>query len=104
MAKALIDHGGIEYIQIDAGRIGGITAAKAVADYAVLRGVTYVNHTFTTSLALSASLQPYAGLREHTICEFPFEPKPLAETLTPGTAAAGCAGGDCGADDAGGSG
>ena len=82
MAKALIDHGGIEYIQIDAGRIGGITAAKAVADYAVLRGVTYVNHTFTTSLALSASLQPYAGLREHTICEFPFEPKPLAETLT----------------------
>ena len=44
--------------------------------------MTYVNHTFTTSLALSASLQPYAGLREHTICEFPFEPKPLAETLT----------------------
>ena len=26
------------------------------------RGVTFVNHTFTTHLALSASLQPFAGL------------------------------------------
>ena len=27
--------------------------------------------------ALSASLQPYAGLAEHTICEYPFAPKAL---------------------------
>jgi L-alanine-DL-glutamate epimerase-like enolase superfamily enzyme len=44
--------------------------------------VTYVNHTFTSHLALSASLQPYAGLAEHTICEYPFAPKSLAWDLS----------------------
>ena len=44
--------------------------------------MTFVNHTFTSHLALSASLQPYAGLRSHEICEYPFAPKPLARELT----------------------
>jgi L-alanine-DL-glutamate epimerase-like enolase superfamily enzyme len=44
--------------------------------------VTYVNHTFTSHLALSASLQPYAGLADHRICEFPAAPKPLALEFT----------------------
>ena len=34
MARHMIDHGGVGFIQIDAGRIGGITPAKRVADYA----------------------------------------------------------------------
>ena len=42
------------------------------------RGVTYVNHTFTSHLALCASLQPYAGLEDHVICEYPFAPKSVA--------------------------
>ena len=62
MARHLIDYGGIGFVQIDCGRIGGIGPAKQVADHAVARGVTYVNHTFTSHLALSASLQPFAGL------------------------------------------
>ena len=66
------------YIQIDCGRIGGIGPAKQVADYAAARGVTYVNHTFTSHLALCASLQPYAGLENHVICEYPFAPKSVA--------------------------
>lgn len=78
MAKQLIDYGGIGYVQIDCGRIGGIGPSKAVADYAVAKGVTFVNHTFTSHLALSASLQPYAGLGDHEICEYPAMPKPLA--------------------------
>lgn len=78
MAKHLIDFGGVGFVQIDCGRIGGIGPAKIVADYAVGKGVTYVNHTFTTHLALSASLQPYAGLADHKICEYPAMPKPLA--------------------------
>jgi L-alanine-DL-glutamate epimerase-like enolase superfamily enzyme len=40
-----------------------------------------VNHTFTSHLALSASLQPFAGLREHELCEFPFAPKPLSQDM-----------------------
>jgi len=82
MARHLIDYGGIGYVQIDCGRIGGIGPAKQVADHALAKGVTYVNHTFTSHLALSASLQPFAGLREHTICEYPAAPKALAVELT----------------------
>ena len=82
MARHLVDYGQVGFIQIDTGRIGGIGPAKQVADYAVSRGVAFVNHTFTSHLALSASLQPYAGLHEHEICEYPFAPKPLAIELT----------------------
>jgi L-alanine-DL-glutamate epimerase-like enolase superfamily enzyme len=82
MARHLIDYGGVGYVQIDCGRIGGIGPAKRIADYAVAKAVTYVNHTFTSHLALSASLQPYAGLPDHRICEFPAAPKPLALEFT----------------------
>jgi L-alanine-DL-glutamate epimerase-like enolase superfamily enzyme len=82
MAQQLIDYGKVGFIQIDCGRIGGIGPAKVVADYAAARGVTYVNHTFTSHLALSASLQPYAGLRDHRICEYPAAPKQLAPAIT----------------------
>ena len=82
MARHMIDHAAVGYIQIDAGRIGGLTVAKRVADYAAAKGVTYVNHTFTSHLALSASIQPYAGLERDVICEYPVELKPLAVELT----------------------
>lgn len=82
MATNLIDYGKVSYVQVDTGRIGGIGHAKAVADHAAARGVTYVNHTFTTHLALSASLQPYAGLADHRICEYPVEPSALARDIT----------------------
>lgn len=82
MAKHLIDYGKVSFIQIDTGRIGGIGPARRVADYAQSKSVTFVNHTFTSHLALSASLQPYAGLQEDEICEYPFTPKPLAVEIT----------------------
>jgi len=78
MARQLIDYGKVSYIQIDCGRIGGIGPAKEVADYASARGVTYVNHTFTSHLALCASIQPFAGLQKDVICEYPFAPKSVA--------------------------
>ena len=82
MAQHLIDYGRVGYIQVDCGRIGGIGPAKRVADYAASKAVSFVNHTFTSHLALSASLQPYAGMRSDEICEYPFAPKPLARELT----------------------
>jgi len=82
MALHLIDHGGVRFIQIDCGRIGGLGPARDVADHAAARGVTYVNHTFTSNLALSASLQPYAGLESHRICEYPTGLSALARELT----------------------
>jgi len=82
MAEQMLQYAGLGYIQIDAGRIGGISVAKRIADAAERRGVTYVNHTFTSHLALSASLQPFAGLKDHVICEYPVEPKQLALDIT----------------------
>ena len=82
MAKHMIDYAAIGYVQIDAGRIGGITPAKQVADYARAKGVTYVNHTFTSHLALSASIQPFAGIEADEICEYPVAPKSLAYEAT----------------------
>ncbi len=82
MARTMIDHGGLGYVQIDAGRIGGIAPARRVADYARANGVVYVNHTFTSHLSLSASLQPYAGDAADAICEYPVELKPLAWEIT----------------------
>jgi L-alanine-DL-glutamate epimerase-like enolase superfamily enzyme len=81
-AQHLIDHGGIGFAQIDTGRIGGIGPATAVARYAAARGVQFVNHTFTSHLALSASLQPFAGSQTDPICEYPVEAKALALDLT----------------------
>ena len=81
MAYHLIDYGRVGFIQIDTGRIGGITPALQVVDYARQHGVQYVNHTFTTALALSASLQPFVGIEQFDLCEFPFESSALAQDL-----------------------
>jgi L-alanine-DL-glutamate epimerase-like enolase superfamily enzyme len=81
-ADLMLQYAGLSFIQIDAGRIGGITMAKKVADATRSNNIRYVNHTFTSNLALSASLQPYAGIEEAGICEYPVELKPLARDLT----------------------
>ena len=81
MARHLMDLGHVKFIQIDCGRIGGIGPAFEVAELAAARGVTYVNHTFTTHLALSASLQPYAGMAGDRICEYPAAPSALAQAV-----------------------
>ena len=81
IARHLMDFGQVKFIQIDCGRIGGIGPAFEVAEMARQRGVTYVNHTFTTHLALSASLQPYAGMKSDRICEYPAAPSALADAV-----------------------
>ena len=81
-AVNMIDYGALGFLQIDTGRIGGITPAHELARYAEAKGVTFVNHTFTTFLALSASIQPYAGLEAHELCEYPAEATELSRTLT----------------------
>jgi L-alanine-DL-glutamate epimerase-like enolase superfamily enzyme len=82
MAENLMRFGRIGVVQIDAGRVGGIGDAARVADLADRTGVQFVNHTFTSHLALSASLQPYVSLPDHTLCEYPMEARALATRLT----------------------
>ncbi|WP_368498219.1 mandelate racemase/muconate lactonizing enzyme family protein [Herbiconiux sp. A18JL235] len=81
-AISMIDDAGVDYVQVDAGRVGGITEAFRVASYAARAGVSYINHTFTTHLALSASLQPFAFDANSGWCEYPLMPSSLAQALT----------------------
>ena len=81
-AKQLIDYGLVDFIQIDAGYVGGIGNAYKVAQYASSKGIKYVNHTFTSQSALSSSLQAYAGVAQSDISEYPMEPKSLCQELT----------------------
>ena len=82
LARALIDHAGTNFVQIDAGRVGGISAARESCRHAEAKGIQFDNHTFTSMLALSASVQAYAGLEAFDLCEYPADPKPLARTVT----------------------
>jgi L-alanine-DL-glutamate epimerase-like enolase superfamily enzyme len=80
-ARNMVDYAYLGFLQIDAGRIGGITPAKQAADYAHQCGVQFVNHTFTSHLALSASMQPFAGFASDHLCEYPFAPSELARAF-----------------------
>ena len=82
MAQQMIDYAGIGFVQVDAGRVGGITAAKRVFDHAQAKGVTFINHTFSSHLALSASIQPYAGAAAHALCEYPGQLTSLGYEMT----------------------
>jgi L-alanine-DL-glutamate epimerase-like enolase superfamily enzyme len=82
LARNLIRHAGIGFVQIDTGRVGGIGPSARIAAFAEAAGVTFVNHTFTSHLALSASLQAFAGMPDHVICEYPAAPKQLAVDIT----------------------
>ncbi|MBS3647619.1 mandelate racemase/muconate lactonizing enzyme family protein [Pseudaminobacter sp. 19-2017] len=77
-ARHLFDIGGVGVIQIDCGRVGGIGAARDIARYVDRRGGQYVNHTYTSHLALSASLHAYAGLERQDLCEYPMDPSSLS--------------------------
>jgi L-alanine-DL-glutamate epimerase-like enolase superfamily enzyme len=81
MARHMIDHAGLKFVQIDAGRMG-ISEARRVALYARSCRVQYVNHTFNSHIALSASLQPFADDARSNLAEFPVEAKAVAREVT----------------------
>ena len=81
-AEDLLQNGGVSYVQIDVGRIGGITPAHRVRKLAEELGVMYVNHTFKSHLTVAASIHVFAAVRDHFILEYPAEPSPLSGNLT----------------------
>ena len=81
-AKNMIRFGKVKFIQIDAGIAGGIIAGKEICNFAEGNNIQYVNHTFTSHLQLSASMQPYANSTQSFFAEFPQQLKSLAWDLT----------------------
>jgi len=77
-AMQLLEIANLGVIQVDCGRIGGIGTATEIARYADRTGAFYVNHTYTSHLALSAALQCYAGLQRHDLCEYPMDRSSLS--------------------------
>lgn len=73
--------GADRFIEMDTGRIGGITAAKQVADQAATLGMTYLNRTLTSGRALASSLVSFAGIEDHVVCEYRVEAKSLAREI-----------------------
>ncbi|HYW00345.1 MAG TPA: mandelate racemase/muconate lactonizing enzyme family protein [Candidatus Acidoferrum sp.] len=53
----LIDRGHIDVAQPDIGRVGGITEAKRVTEYAALRGRLMTPHCWKTGIGIAASAQ-----------------------------------------------
>jgi len=84
-AENYIDQGGLSFVQIDAGRIGGITVARKVAERAAAKGITYVNHTFKSRLSVAAALHAFADLESFRHLEYPNAGSALSEGLASGT-------------------
>jgi L-alanine-DL-glutamate epimerase-like enolase superfamily enzyme len=75
-------NGGIDFVQIDVGRTGGITICDRICKRAQELGIQYVNHTFKSHLQLAASLHVFAGVPEFDLMEYPAGDSPLILGLT----------------------
>ncbi len=82
MAADLIIHGGVQFVQIDVGRIGGMTTAFQVRQLAEQHRIQYVNHTFKSHLSLAASLHVFATNPDFNLLEYPAAGSPLSQRLT----------------------
>jgi L-alanine-DL-glutamate epimerase-like enolase superfamily enzyme len=80
-AEDLLENGGLSFIQIDAGRIGGLDAAHRVRRLAEERGAVYVNHTFKSHLSLAAALHVFAAVERFPFLEYPAGGSELSEGL-----------------------
>ena len=74
----------MKFIQIDAGRIGGITPAREICEHGAERGVTYVNHTFKSRLSLAAALHVFADAQSFKYLEYPAAGSRMAFDLVEG--------------------
>lgn len=81
MAEDIIVNGGIDYVQIDAGRIGGIYPSFQVRLLAEQNGIQYVNHTFKSHLSLAAALHVFATNPDFNLLEYPAAGSELSQRI-----------------------
>ena len=81
MAEDLIVHGGVDFVQIDAGRIGGIAPAFQVRQLVEQHGIQYVNHTFKSHLSLAAALHVFVTNPDFDLLEYPAAGSELSQCL-----------------------
>ncbi|MGD0424514.1 MAG: mandelate racemase/muconate lactonizing enzyme family protein [Candidatus Bathyarchaeia archaeon] len=66
----LIDRGHIDIAQPDIGRVGGITEAKRVAEYAAIRNRRIIPHCWKTGIGIAASVHLAAASPNASFIEF----------------------------------
>lgn len=81
-ADDLMVNGGLDFVQIDVGRTGGITVCDQICRRAQELSIQYVNHTFKSHLQLAASLHVFAGVEPFDLMEYPAGPSPLIRGIT----------------------
>jgi len=80
-AEDLLVNGKVSFLQIDPGRIGGVTPAWAALQLARRHGTTFVNHTFKSHLSLAAAMAVQAGEPSAPWIEYCQSASPLVERL-----------------------
>ena len=76
-ADDMMTNAGLDFAQIDVGRIGGITPADRVCRRAQELGIQYINHTFKSHLTVAASIHVFAGVESFDLVEYPAGDSPL---------------------------
>jgi L-alanine-DL-glutamate epimerase-like enolase superfamily enzyme len=69
--KDFIENGKAEVIQIDQGRIGGLTSTYQVRQLCAKHGRVFVNHSFKSHLSIAAALHAMATDENSEVMEFP---------------------------------
>ena len=74
-------NGGASFVQIDQGRIGGLTSAYKVRQLCEQHGKQYVNHSFKSHLSMAAALHVIATSQDFDLMEFPQSETVLSANL-----------------------
>lgn len=80
-AEDLLVNGRVSYLQIDPGRIGGITPAFEALQLAKRHGATFVNHTYKSHVSLAAAMAVFAGESSALWAEFCESGSPLVQRI-----------------------
>jgi L-rhamnonate dehydratase len=80
--RQLMDVGGIDVVQVDVTRVGGLSRSKRIGWESAERHRLCVNHSYKTGVNIAASLHFVAALPNTHYFEYCVEPGALRQTLT----------------------
>ncbi len=80
--QKMMDEGGIEVVQVDVTRVGGLARAKRIGWDSAERHRLCVNHSYKTGVNIAASLHFVAAIPNSQYFEYCVEPGALRQTLT----------------------
>lgn len=80
--QQLMDTGGIDVVQVDVTRVGGLARSKRIGWDSAERHRLCVNHSYKTGVNIAASLHFVASLPNTHYFEYCVEQGPLRQTLT----------------------